>query len=439
MTSKEFHQRRRSFIRALGKNSIALIVANSLQYRNRDVEYPFRPGSDFYYLSGFPEPDALLVIIPNRPEGEVLLFCQERKAEKELWTGPQIGIAGAQENYRIDAAYPLNQIESLLPALLENRSRLYYAFGLNPDFDRKVMNWINQVRCKARSGISAPREIIDIQYILHEQRLIKTPAEIRRIKKAARIAARAHSRVMTICHPEMYEYQLEAELIRDFARAGARIPAYPTIVAAGNNAGILHYTKNSAVIRSGDLVLIDAGCEFEYYASDITRTFPANGRFTQPQRELYELVLQAQLAALNQVRPGNHWNQPHDTAVQILTEGLVTLKILSGSVAELIKTEAYKQFFPHRTGHWLGLDVHDVGAYKINDEWRVLQPGMVLTVEPGIYFPVGAADVPERYQGIGIRIEDTCLVTENDPEVLTAIVPKYPEDIEELMQNGKVS
>jgi len=433
MNYQEFHRRRQRFIRALGPDSIALIATNPIQYRNRDVEYPFRPESDFYYLSGFPEPRALLVIIPQRPAGTVLLFCQERNFERELWNGPQIGVTDAKPIYLVDEAYPITQLDDLMPVLLENRDQIYYSWGMNPDFDRQVMNWVNQVRRKIRTGVHAPSRIVDIQQVLHEQRLIKTPAELRRIRKATRISANAHRRAMQICRPGIYEYQLEALLLREFTRFGARAQAYTSIVAAGDNSCILHYTKNNSLINDGDLVLIDAGCEFEYYAADITRTFPANGHFTPAQRTIYSLVLKAQLAALDAVRPGNNWNQPHAAAVKTITEGLVELNLLAGDVAELIAAEKYKCFYPHRTGHWLGLDVHDVGSYKVNNEWRALKPGMVLTVEPGIYLPRNATDIPEEYRGIGIRIEDTCVVTKNGLEILTTAVPKDPDEIEQLM------
>lgn len=433
MNQKEFRRRRQRFLKTLGPGTVAILTTSSVCYRNRDTEYPFRPDSDFYYLTGFPEPEAVLVMIPGRPEGETLLFCRERNAEKEMWTGARAGIEGAKEVYGIDEAHSIAQLDEIMPSLLENRYRIYYTLGLNPTLDARVVGWIGQVRRKTRIGIRAPSEIVDLERVLHEQRLFKATAELKRMRTAARISTCAHRRAMQICRPGMREYQLEAELLHEFTRAGARSPAYASIVAAGGNACVLHYSDNNGEIHDGDLVLIDAGCEVEYYASDITRTFPANGRFSEAQRQLYDLVLKAQRAAIDEVRPGRRWNDPHDTAVRVLTKGLVALGLLDGKVKDLIKEENYKRFYMHRTGHWLGMDVHDVGEYKVNGEWRELKPGMVLTIEPGIYIPREAEGIPKEYWGIGIRIEDDCLVTEAEAEVLTAAVPTDPEEIESLM------
>ncbi|CAK0742428.1 Xaa-Pro aminopeptidase [Gammaproteobacteria bacterium] len=433
MNPKEFLRRRRRFLKMVGPGTVAMLATNIIHRRNRDTEYPFRPDSDFYYLTGFSEPEAVLVMIPGRPEGESLLFCRERNQEKEMWTGPRIGIEGAKEVYGMDEAYPIDKLDEMMPSLLENHTRLYYTLGLNSTLDTRVISWISQVRRKTRTGVRAPSEVVDLERVLHEQRLFKEPSELKRMRKAARIAARAHQRAMQTCQPGMREYQLEAELLHEFTRAGARATAYESIVAAGNNACVLHYSNNDSEIQDGDLVLIDAGCEVEYYASDISRTFPANGRFTEAQRQLYDLVLKAQRAAIDEVRPGRRWNDPHDTAVRIITKGLVALGLLDGKVKDLVKEENYKRFYMHRTGHWLGMDVHDVGEYKVGGEWRELKPGMVLTIEPGIYIPREAEGVPEKYWGIGIRIEDDCLVTETEAEVLTASVPTAPEEIESLM------
>lgn len=435
MNQKEFLRRRRRFTKALDNNAIALVATNQIHYRNRDSEYPFRPDSDFYYLTGFPEPEAMLVIVPERPDGETIIFCRERDPEKEAWTGARIGIDGAKAVYGANEAYPFSKLDEIMPNLLKNRTRIYYSFGLNSDLDLKLGAWLQQIRNKTRAGIYAPTEIFDLSRVLHEQRLIKDPNEIKMIRAAARITARAHQRAMQICRPGMKEYQLEAELIHEFTQSGARGLAYSPIVAAGKNACILHYSDNCSEINHDDLVLIDAGCELDYYAADITRTFPANGVFNAAQRQIYDLVLKAQLAAIDQVRAGQKWNEPHDTAVQILTKGLVELGLLEGKVKELIKENHYKRFYRHSTSHWLGMDVHDVGDYQINGQWRELKPGMVLTIEPGIYIPANTEGVPEKYWGIGIRIEDECLVTKHAPEVLTANAPKDSEEIQKIMAN----
>lgn len=434
MNQKEFQRRRRRFLKAIAPGTVAIIATNTIHYRNHNSEYPFRPDSDFYYLTGFPEPEAVFVMVPGRVEGEVLLFCRERDPKKEVWSGPWAGVEGAKEVYGANEAYPIGKLDEVMPTLLENCIRIYHTLGHNSELDSRLLSWIHQVRRKARTGIRAPSEIVALDRILHEQRLVKESSELRRIRTAARISARAHQRVMRTCRPGIKEYQLEAELLHEFTRAGARAQAYPSIVAAGIHSCILHYSDNNGEIHDGDLVLVDAGCEFDYYASDITRTFPANGRFGETQREIYDLVLSAQYAAINEVRPDRRWNDPHDTAIRILTKGLVALGFLEGKVKDLIKEKSYQRFYMHGTGHWLGMDVHDVGAYMMDDhQWRKLKPGMVLTIEPGIYIPPNSEGIPEKYWGIGIRIEDECLVTENDPEVLTAAVPKDPEEIEALM------
>ncbi len=433
MSQKEFPRRRRKLLRAMGPRTVAVVATSKVQYRNSDTAHPFRPDSDFYYLSGFPEPEAVLVLIPGRPEGETLLFCRERDPEKEQWTGSMIGVAGAKELSLVEESYPISRLDEMMPSLLEERSRIYHTLGRNAELDGRLVGWLNQARRKARAGTEAPSEIVDLDRILHELRLIKDASELKRMRKAARITARAHQRAMRTCRPGMWEYQLEAEILHEFTANQVRSPSYPSIVAAGANACVLHYSDNNCEIQNGDLVLIDAGAEFEYYAADITRTFPANGRFSAPQRELYDLVLKAQLAAIEKVRPGQRWNDPHDAAVAVLTKGMVALGLLTGKVKELIRDGAYRRFYMHRTGHWLGMDAHDVGTYKVDGAWRYLKAGMVLTVEPGIYIPQGAEGVPEKYWGIGIRIEDDCLVTEGDAEILTAAVAKHPDEIEALM------
>ena len=413
--------------------SIAIIPTSPVRSRNRDIEYPYRADSDFHYLTGFDEADAVAVLVPGRPQGEFLLFCRERDRAQEQWTGIRAGLEGACHQYGADDAFPIGDLDDILPGLIENRSTVYYAMGYLSQFDQRVIGWVSRIRERSRSGANSPAEFVALDHVLHDMRLVKSKAEIRTMKRAMDTSAAAHVRAMRACHPGMHEYEIEAELMHEFIRRGARDVAYPPIVAGGANACVLHYITNRDVLKDGDLLLIDAGAEFECYAADITRTFPVNGRFSTEQRAVYEVVLAAQEAAIDKVRAGNHWNEPHEAAVQILTRGLVDLGLLNGRVSTLIKKERYRKFYMHRTGHWLGMDVHDVGDYKISGEWRVFEPGMVVTVEPGLYITGGDKTVPKRWWDIGIRIEDDVLVTRSDPEVLTSAVPKKAEDIEAIV------
>lgn len=434
MTRNEFKKRRKQLMSIVGKGNMAIIAGAPVRIRNRDVEYPYRQDSDFYYLTGFDEPGALAAFVPGRKQGEYLLFCREFDQEKALWTGSQAGIEGAREIHGADDAFPIDDIDDILPGLLENRERVYYPMGRDSELDLHLMEWVNQLRDKARSGIHAPVEFISLEHVLHEMRLFKSEAELRLMRRAAQVSGRAHLRAMRMCKPGMYEYQIEAEIVHEFMRNGLRSPAYPSIVAGGPNACVLHYTENEDELRNGELLLIDAGAECDHYAADITRTFPVSGKFTAPQRALYELVLEAQVAAIDRVRPGAHWNDAHDAAVQVLTKGLVRLGLLKGRVAKLVKDEAYKKFYMHRIGHWLGMDVHDVGDYKVDGEWRLLEPGMVLTIEPGLYVPRDCKEVDEQWRGIGIRIEDDVLVTQDGRDILTGAAPKTVEEIERQMR-----
>ena len=433
MNKSEFARRRKRLMQTMGRDGIAILPTSPVRTRNRDVEHPFRADSDFYYLTGFPEPEAVAVLVPGRAHGEYILFCRERDPEMETWHGRRAGLDGAIELYGADDAFPISDIDEILPGLLENRERVYYAMGCNSDFDRQVMEWINLLRKKSRAGVHAPGEFIALDHALHDMRLYKSSAEVKAMRRAAQITSAAHMRAMRASRPGVMEYQVEAEILHEFMNQGARSAAYPSIVGGGANACILHYTENESPLQDGQLLLIDAGCEYDYYAADITRTFPVNGCFTPAQRALYEVVLQAQYAAIDQVRPGNHWNQPHEAAVRVLTEGLLRLGLLKGRVSSLLKDEAYRRFYMHRTGHWLGMDVHDVGDYKVGDEWRVLEPGMVMTVEPGLYIPAGSKGVAKKWWDIGIRIEDDVLVTRDGCEVLTRDVCKEPDEIEALM------
>ncbi|MBP1149473.1 MULTISPECIES: Xaa-Pro aminopeptidase [unclassified Methylocaldum] len=431
----EFKQRRKQLARRIKKKSVALIASASASVRNRDVEYPYRQDSDFHYLTGFDEPEAVAVFAPGRKQGEYILFCREFDREKAIWTGRHAGLEGARNAFGADEAFPIDELDKVLPGLLENRERVYFPIGHDPKIDRQVFSAVNNVRARVRTGVRAPFEFVSLEHLLHEQRLIKTSHEIQLMQKAAEVSVRAHKRAMSVCKPGKYEYEIEAELLYEFTRHGMRAPAYPCIVAGGHNACVLHYTENKDVLKDGDLLLIDAGAEYENYAADITRTFPINGRFSESQRLLYDLVLEAQLDAIEQVRAGNRWNAPHDAAVHTLTKGLVKLGLLEGRVSKLIKDEAYKKFYMHRTGHWLGMDVHDVGEYRSDGEWRSLEPGMVLTVEPGLYVAPDCHDVDPKWRGIGIRIEDDVLVTKDGCEILTAGLPKTAAEIEAFMAN----
>lgn len=431
----EFQRRRRQLLNMMEEGDIAILPTANVCMRNRDVEYRYRPDSDFFYLTGFAEPEAVAVFIPGRKHGEYVLFCRERDPRMETWNGPRAGQEGACTIYGADDSFPIDDIDEILPGLMENTQRVFHSMGYNPEFDTRVIHWVNALRDKARSGVHAPGEFVALNSVLHEMRLFKSAAEARTMRQAAKISVAAHQRAMRTSRPGMMEYELEAELLYEFTRRGSEAPAYSSIVGAGANGCILHYVDNRAEMQDGDLVLIDAGCEFECYASDITRTFPVNGRFSAPQRALYEVVLAAQEAAIEQVQPGNHWNQPHEAAVRTITEGLVELGILKGRVPTLIKNEAYKPYYMHRTGHWLGMDVHDVGDYKLGDEWRLLEKGMVMTVEPGLYIPAGSKGVAKKWWDTGIRIEDDVLVTKDGYDVLTGALEKTPDDIERLMND----
>lgn len=428
----EFISRRETLKDCVGDGNIAIIPSAATAIRNNDAEYRYRQDSDFYYITGFEEPESLAVFIPGRDQGEYILFCQEFDETRAVWTGHHAGLEGACRDFGADDAFPIDDLDDILPGMLENKARVYYPMGRDKSLDQNLMDWLAKLRSKARTGIHAPSEIVSLEHIIHEMRLIKSPVEIDCMREAARIACAAHCRAMRHCAPGLHEYQIEAELLHEFISNGVQNPAYISIVAGGKHACVLHYIDNSDILHDGDLLLIDAGAEYQYYASDITRTFPVNGTFNPQQRTLYALTLEAQQAAIEQIYPGNTWNTPHDTAVSILTEGLIKLGLLQGNLQKLIEEEAYKPFYMHRTGHWLGMDVHDVGDYKIDDEWRIFEPGMTLTVEPGLYIPTDSDTVDAKWRGIGIRIEDDVLVTENSCEVLSANAPKAIADIEQM-------
>ncbi|WP_455216800.1 Xaa-Pro aminopeptidase [Kaarinaea lacus] len=436
MNPSEFSRRRKRLMQMMGKNSVAILPAAPVRIRNRDAEHVYRQDSDFHYLTGFPEPDAVAVLIPKRAHGEYILFCRERDPEMETWHGRRAGLEGAIETHGADDSFPITDIDDILPGLLENCERVFYAMGCNPQFDKQVNGWVNQLRDKARAGVHTPGEFVALDHLLHDMRLYKSRVEISAMRKAAKISAQAHIRAMQCCKPGMMEYEIEAVFQHHFKQHGCT-SAYIPIVGGGKNGCILHYTENNDELRDGDLLLIDAGAENNLYAADITRTFPVNGRFSKEQKALYNIVLDAQQAAIEKIKPGNHWNDPHEAAVKVLTKGLIKLGLLKGTLRTLIKEQAYRTFYMHRTGHWLGMDVHDVGDYKVGDAWRELEPGMVLTVEPGLYVAPGTKvsnrAVAKKWQGIGIRIEDDVLVTKDGCEILSKDVPKTIEEIENLM------
>jgi Xaa-Pro aminopeptidase len=429
--ASHFRTHRLKLLDAMGEG-VALIPTATEKVRNRDSHYPYRYDSYFYYLTGFQEPEAVLMLIAGETPRSIL-FCREKDFEREIWDGFRYGPQNAKTEFMFDEAYPISQLDELAPKLLANQKRLFYSLGSNPGWDGRITGWINQLKAQARSGVHAPVEIVDLYARIDELRLIKTEFEIDTMRRAANISAAAHRNAMQKAAPGMMEYELEAELLHEFYRSGSRSPAYTSIVAGGLNACVLHYTENNAQLMDGDLVLIDAGCELQGYASDITRTFPVNGKFSAVQKDLYELVLAAQAAAICQVRPGCHWNEPHEAALQVLVQGFVDFGLCQGSPSSVLESGDYRRFYMHRTGHWLGLDVHDAGEYKQADgSWRQLEPGMTLTVEPGCY--VRPADnVPEHFWNIGIRIEDDVLVTPEGSDILTRDAPKTVGEIEALM------
>ena len=428
----EYARRRRQLMRMAGEDAILVLPAAPVRVRSHDTHYPYRQDSDFWYLCGFPEPDAVLVLVPGRKHGETLLFCRERDPEREAWDGPRFGQDGAVESFGMDDAYPIEDLDEILPGLLEGRSRVYYHFGRDAEFDLKLIGWVNRVRAQVRHGAQPPHEFLELGHLLHEQRLFKSRDEIRLMEKAAAISVRAHQAAMRAARPGIHEYELQAEVERVF-RAADACPAYASIVGAGANGCVLHYVANTGKARDGDLVLIDAGAEYRNYAADITRTFPVNGRFTKEQRALHDLVGAAQAAALACARPGVAFAALHETVVEVLSEGLLRLGLLKGSLEKCIAGEHYRQFYRHKSGHWLGLDVHDVGDYRIDGQSRLLEPGMVLTIEPGLYVGADDTSVAAKWRGIGIRTEDDVLITADGHRVLTEGLARSADEIEAFM------
>lgn len=432
----DFVKHRDALFQQMADNTLAVVPSANILLRNRDADFPFRQSSDFFYLTGFTEDNACLILQKKKGECRTILFCQPKIKEMEIWTGYRLGPDAAVSELNVDEALAIDELDKQLPDFMGDCDAVYAAWGHSKEWDTKLIHAIEQVKLKSRLGIQAPTAMQAIEPLLHELRLIKGDAEIELMAKAASISAHAHMAAMKQVKPGMFEYQLEGTIRNHCAQNGSRFDAYSSIVGSGENACILHYTQNDQPIKDGDLILIDAGCELNHYASDITRTFPANGRFSPEQKALYELVLKSQFAAIDAVKPGNNFNAPHEVVLAILTQGLVDLGLLKGDVKKLIKEEAYKPFYMHRTSHWLGMDVHDVGAYKEKGEWRLLQPGMVLTIEPGLYIAPDDESVDEKWRGIGIRIEDDVLVTESGNTVLSREVPKTVADIEGLMASA---
>ena len=432
LTQTPYAQRRTRLLKKM-QHGIAIIPTAPEVARNGNSHYSYRHDSNFYYLTGFAEPEAVLVLIAG-DEPQAILFCREKNLEREIWDGYRFGPDAAREQFGFDAAYPITQLDEKLTELMCNQTTLFYPLGHDAAWDQRILQLRSAVQAKVRNGVHAPDEIRDVRALLHEMRLFKDEHELAIMRRAAAISTQAHRRAMQFTRPGQFEYEVEAELLHEFCRHGARHPAYTSIVAGGANACVLHYIGNNAPLKDGDLLLIDAGCELDGYASDITRCFPVNGRFSAAQKDVYEIVLAAQAAAIAAAQPGNSWDAPHNAALRVLAQGFIDLKLCTGNVDTVLEDESYKKYYMHRTGHWLGMDVHDVGDYKIGEDWRKLQPGMVLTVEPGCY--IRPADgVPSALCNIGIRIEDDVAITVQGNEVLTEAAPKSIKKIEALMQS----
>jgi Xaa-Pro aminopeptidase len=432
MENIEVYRARRLRLAQQMQRGVAVIATAPERLRNRDAHFPYRFDSYFYYLTGFTEPEAVLVLTGG-DTSRSLLFCRDKDIEREIWEGFRYGPDGAKQAFGFDEAYSVKQLDEQVPKLLADQPTIFCDVGENGEWDSRLIQWLNVVRAQVRTGVSAPGEIRDVRKLLDDMRLIKDNEELDVMRRAARISAGAHRRAMQSTRAGLHEYDVEAELLHEFRRHGAQAPAYTPIVASGANACVLHYVANDQPLKDGDLLLIDAGCELDGYASDITRTFPVSGRFAGPQKDVYELVLAAQAAAVAQVKPGNHWELPHEAAVRVLARGFIDLGLCAGTVDSVIESGAYRKFYMHRTGHWLGLDVHDCGDYKREGNWRALEPGMVLTVEPGCYIRPGDG-VPQHLWNIGVRIEDDAVVVPGGCEIITAEAPKTIADIEIAMR-----
>jgi Xaa-Pro aminopeptidase len=434
-----YHTRREKLMQEMGGKSVAVLCTAPVRNRNNDVDFKFRPESNFFYATGFEEPEAVAVLRPDHPEERYVLFVLPKDPDKEVWTGKRAGLDEAKQIFGADAAYSVEEIDTRIPKYLENVERLYYRMGKHETFDGKMLQWIERLRAQVRAGISAPTQILDPATLLHEHRLFKNPDEVAILKKAGAITREAHLAAMRTARPGNHEYQVEAAVDFVFRDRGGVGPGYPSIVASGANATTLHYITNNRRMEEGELMLLDAGCEVGYYTADVTRTFPVSGKYSEPQRAVYEAVLEAQLAGIEKVRPGIKFQDVHDEAARVLVKNLVKLGILQGDVTDLIAKGQHRRFFMHRTSHWLGMDVHDCGNYYVNGASRALEPGMVLTVEPGLYFSESDSAVPPRFRGIGVRIEDDVLVvapSNGSPprEVLTKDIPKTAAEVESAVR-----
>jgi len=432
MQHRDFFERRKRFCQTIGKGSIAILKSAKEAVMSSDSTYPYRQNSDFYYLTGFTEFDAVAVFIPGRKEGEYILFSQVSDPEKTVWTGEVVGQKRACTEYGADQAFPIEKAAEMIPGLILNKKHLYFDIGYHEEFDWQVIEWLKQARRKIRLGQNAPDDFSYTGKILHEMRMRSSAYEIDLLKKSAKIAVDAHIRAMLACKPGVREYEIEAELCYEYFRQGGKLMAFEPVVAAGKNSCVLHYTKKDELLKDGDLVLIDSGVDYQYYTSDITRTLPVSKKFTLAQKAIYQAVLDAQLAVIRKVRPGVRWHELQETSEKVITEKLLALGILSGKVEKLYKEQAFKPFYMHRIGHWLGIDNHDVGKYALDDDWRILEPGMSFTVEPGIYISPNTKGIDKKWLGIGVRIEDDILVTKGGCEVLTDAVPKTIEEIEKI-------
>ncbi|MDB4815861.1 Xaa-Pro aminopeptidase [Gammaproteobacteria bacterium] len=429
-----FSERRDLLADKVLEDSAIIVSAASVKSRISDTEYSYRQDSNFYYLSGYEEPESLILIRPNQDKERFVIFCRDRDPLREQWDGFRTGQEGVIQGYGADAAYSINSIDEIMPKLLEGAKNIYFSMSAPCGVDAKISSWVEDIRKNTRSGAEPPQNLLSLDSILHEMRLIKESDEMDLMKKAANITTEAHIRAMQSVRPGMYEYQLEAEYLYAFNKNGARSPAYNSIVGGGNNSCILHYVENNAELKDGDLVLVDAGCEYQYYASDVTRTFPVNGKFSPEQREIYSIVLEAHKQSMEQAKPGNKWNLMHEKSVEVIVEGLLSIGLLQGSRDEIIDKGEYSKFYMHRIGHWLGMDVHDVGSYKQDGDWRPLEEGMVMTVEPGIYILDSMEGVDDKWKGIGVRIEDDIAITESGFEILTPDVPRTIEEVEQTVQ-----
>ena len=429
-----FSERRDLLADKVLEDSAIIVSAASVKSRISDTEYSYRQDSNFYYLSGYEEPESLILIRPNQDKERFVIFCRDRDPLREQWDGFRTGQEGVIQGYGADAAYSINSIDEIMPKLLEGAKNIYFSMSAPCGVDAKISSWVEDIRKNTRSGAEPPQNLLSLDSILHEMRLIKESDEMDLMKKAANITTEAHIRAMQSVRPGMYEYQLEAEYLYAFNKNGARSPAYNSIVGGGNNSCILHYVENNAELKDGDLVLVDAGCEYQYYASDVTRTFPVNGKFSPEQREIYSIVLEAHKQSMEQAKPGNKWNLMHEKSVEVIVEGLLSIGLLQGSRDEIIDKGEYSKFYMHRIGHWLGMDVHDVGSYKQDGDWRPLEEGMVMTVEPGIYILDSMEGVDDKWMGIGVRIEDDIAITESGFEILTPDVPRTIEEVEQTVQ-----